>query len=99
MHAPGGSPLAQWPEGTPIVAAWRTNMEYGGARSTPSGSFKYPGAVPTTPMCPYCHTMRPVRGSTTITRALRSSLHKMSPFVGIGSHSEGSATARLDGDS
>ncbi len=37
-------------QGSPMVAAWMNSSESGGTRSTPSGSFRYPAAVPDFPV-------------------------------------------------
>ena len=39
-----------------------------GRKSIPSGLSRYPGAADATSVCPYCHTIRFVRGSITTTR-------------------------------
>src|SRR5580700_218189 len=55
-------------QGACRVAAKRASRECGGARSTPSGLLRNPSPDPGTWVCPYCHTILFVRGSTKITR-------------------------------
>ena len=66
--------------GWPMVLARTMSNECGGTRSTPSGLFRYPGAVPVWPVFPYCQTIRSDLGSMTTTRWLKSSFRRKSPL-------------------
>src|SRR5664279_1645349 len=59
------------------MPAKRAASEYGGARSTPSGSLRNPSPAPATWVWPYCQTILFVRGSITITRLFLSSLARV----------------------
>ena len=87
-HAQRYKRLGVRAQGALRVAWKRWVSEYGGARSTPSGLLRKPSALPAWPLWPYCQTILFVRGSTTMTRSLRSSLASTSP-LGRGSASEG----------